>query len=183
MSALSRSGSGSYDRHNQTVLDSCNPGDLLEFNRGFISHWGVYVGEEQVVHLTGESGSEDTIGGSQYVFSVWGKQFTKAKVKRENFWDIVKDCKAKINNYSDRRECPASAEEIVERALSKLGRIGYNVLWNNCEHFAKWCRYGKEESSQVDGVLMGLGVAGAVGAVAGLLYAVTGREKERTQKK
>lgn len=31
----------------------------------------------------------------------------------------------------------------------KLGEIGYNVLWENCEHFAAYCRYGVAWSKQV----------------------------------
>ena len=45
----------------------------------------------------------------------------------------------------------ADAEHvIVKRALSRLGNIGYNMLWSNCEHFASWCRYGMAWSEQVD---------------------------------
>ncbi|XP_070578385.1 phospholipase A and acyltransferase 2-like [Ptychodera flava] len=186
MSALARSGSGSYGKHNQTVLDSCNPGDLLEFTRGWYSHWGVYVGDGQVVHLTGENdGIGDDIGNPQHVFSVWGKQFNKAKVKCENFWNIVYDCKAIINNDKDGSQSAASVEEIVERAFSSLGEIGYNVLWNNCEHFAKWCRYGKKESSQVNGFLtyMGIGLASVAGLMLFTKYATKEQEKEKAHKK
>ena len=35
-----------------------------------------------------------------------------------------------------------SPDEIVERAYSRLGESGYSILFNNCEHFANWCRYG-----------------------------------------
>ena len=44
---------------------------------------------------------------------------------------------------------PRSASDIVREALSKIGEIGYNVLWNNCEHFASYCRYGVKWSEQV----------------------------------
>jgi len=43
-----------------------------------------------------------------------------------------------------------SASKIIEKAKSMLGTIGYNVLWNNCEHFAAFCRYGKMWSEQVN---------------------------------
>lgn len=44
-----------------------------------------------------------------------------------------------------------SSDEIVERAYSKLGSDfgGYNIINNNCEHFANWCANGKNTSSQV----------------------------------
>ena len=44
---------------------------------------------------------------------------------------------------------PSEKEIILDRALSRLGDIGYNILWKNCEHFASWCRYGEEWSEQV----------------------------------
>ena len=43
-----------------------------------------------------------------------------------------------------------SGEETVRRARSKLGEGGYNLLCNNCEHFAIWCKTGLRESTQVN---------------------------------
>ena len=45
---------------------------------------------------------------------------------------------------------PDSVATIVKRALESIGRKGYNLIWKNCEHFATWCRYGKEISKQVN---------------------------------
>ena len=45
-----------------------------------------------------------------------------------------------------------SRKETVMRALnaveSEKGK--YALPWNNCEHFATWCRYGKKRSVQVE---------------------------------
>ena len=41
-------------------------------------------------------------------------------------------------------------EEIVERALSRLGESDYRLFGNNCEHFVNWCRTGEAVSRQVD---------------------------------
>ena len=38
---------------------------------------------------------------------------------------------------------------VVERAKSRLGERKYNLLFNNCEHFASWCKTGVSESQQV----------------------------------
>lgn len=40
-------------------------------------------------------------------------------------------------------------EETVKRAESRLGESGYNLICNNCEHFAIWCKTGVHESHQV----------------------------------
>ena len=47
-------------------------------------------------------------------------------------------------------DSPDATHVIVKRALSKMGQLGYNMLWSNCEHFASWCRYGMAWSEQVD---------------------------------
>ena len=43
-----------------------------------------------------------------------------------------------------------SAKETVERAKSRIGETQYNLAFNNCEHFALWCKTGLKESSQVE---------------------------------
>lgn len=40
-------------------------------------------------------------------------------------------------------------EVVVKRAFSRLGENKYNLLFNNCEHFATWCKTGVSESQQV----------------------------------
>ncbi|MEY2832943.1 MAG: hypothetical protein RLZZ574_2202 [Cyanobacteriota bacterium] len=38
---------------------------------------------------------------------------------------------------------------VVERAKSRLGERDYNLLSNNCEHFASWCKTGISDSKQI----------------------------------
>ena len=38
---------------------------------------------------------------------------------------------------------------VVARAESRLGENKYNLLFNNCEHFATWCKTGISDSKQV----------------------------------
>lgn len=42
-----------------------------------------------------------------------------------------------------------SDKETVERAMSRLGEDKYNLVTNNCEHFAIWCKTGLSESMLV----------------------------------
>jgi len=42
------------------------------------------------------------------------------------------------------------ASETLRRALSRLGEQNYNLLFNNCEHFAHWCKTGRHRSTQVE---------------------------------
>jgi hypothetical protein len=62
-----------------------------------------------------------------------------------------------------------SADEIVARALSHVGREGYCPVVDNCEHFATWCATGERSSRQVEIVIGRIGgaarrVAAAVSA-------------------
>lgn len=38
---------------------------------------------------------------------------------------------------------------VVDRAFSRLGENRYNLLFNNCEHFATWCKTGVSHSQQI----------------------------------
>lgn len=46
--------------------------------------------------------------------------------------------------------------ETVARARSRIGETSYNLLTNNCEHFAIWCKTGVSESMQVNSMLSSL---------------------------
>ncbi|MBR5479526.1 MAG: lecithin retinol acyltransferase family protein [Clostridia bacterium] len=71
-----------------------------------------------------------------------GILFAIAKVTREVV-KIIRDMDYKLY----------SAEETVERAMSRLNEKKYNLATNNCEHFAIWCKTGAKESHQVENVM------------------------------
>jgi hypothetical protein len=50
---------------------------------------------------------------------------------------------------------------VVQRAESRLGEQQYNLLSNNCEHFATWCKTGRSDCQQL--VEFGSGVGGING--------------------
>lgn len=79
-------------------------------------------------------------------------------------------------------------EEIVRRARNALDEEGYNVIRKNCEHFATDCRYGQENSRQVQ-LVIGSSLFGA-GLIAGLIVVIAylgsqsskeDREKKKTR--
>lgn len=41
----------------------------------------------------------------------------------------------------------------LRRAMGRIGEQNYNLLFNNCEHFATWCKTGRHRSGQVESVL------------------------------
>lgn len=46
-----------------------------------------------------------------------------------------------------------SPEETIQRAKSKLGETKYSLFFNNCEHYAIWCKTGIHESHQIKDLL------------------------------
>ncbi len=56
-----------------------------------------------------------------------------------------------------------SPAETVKRAEERLGEKKYNLVWNNCECFALWCKTGENKSYQVNRVISGLIEIGPVG--------------------
>jgi hypothetical protein len=55
------------------------------------------------------------------------------------------------NNPVYVREYPVRyiADTTIQRAESRLGERNYNLLFNNCEHFATWCVTGVSDSRQI----------------------------------
>ncbi|XP_069121052.1 phospholipase A and acyltransferase 5-like [Argopecten irradians] len=158
MSSLSQ-----HRQHNLRVLEELHIGDIVEFERELFKHFGVYVGNEDVVHLTGvENG---WFSGVQFI--------GKGMVKRENFWDVAKGGKAKKNNNQDGISKPRPSSLIVSEARALVGTVeNMHFLTNNCEHFASKLRYGKKSSKQGTLGAVAIGSAAlAFGGIPGLVLA------------
>ncbi|KAK6980231.1 HRAS-like suppressor 2, partial [Biomphalaria glabrata] len=88
--------------HNLAVLQRLELGDRVRFDRGFYSHWGIYIGHGEIVHLAGRG--NDGINANVHIgysFSIAGVQFSKAEICIEDFWIVVDDSKAYIDNSLD----------------------------------------------------------------------------------
>lgn len=46
-----------------------------------------------------------------------------------------------------------SAEDTIRRAMERFGEEEYNLITNNCEHFAMWCKTGESISCQVNQIV------------------------------
>lgn len=137
--------------HNKTVLATLEEGDLVEFPRLLFSHWGIYVGNEEIVHFDGVSISGTAVDSSCCsAFTKCGTGLCKGSVEQEKFMKVAGQSKAKKNNDKDKTTPPLSIEEIRKNVSSKLRSTSYNPWRNNCEHCATWCRYGIAMSQQVD---------------------------------
>ena len=92
-------------------------GDHISVQRIGYSHHGIYDG-----------------CGSVYEYN---EGFVRV-VSLENFAN--EDKISVITNEPTKR----SGEEIINRAKKRLGENNYNLICNNCENFATWCRIGED---------------------------------------
>jgi len=99
--------------------------------RQVYSHHGLYVGNNHVIHFYKEHNSK--FDGKIIKTSL------SAFAQEDELYRVV---------Y--RKILPAS--ESIQNAYGKLEESEYNLLFNNCEHFATWCKTGKSQSKQVEAV-------------------------------
>ena len=117
------------------------PGDVICVERwgNLYRHYGVYVGKGKVIHYAGRGGD-------------WDDDVAVREVSMKNFMrdaDEYMICKFP-GKSKDPHYHRYTKKETVKRAYSRLGEREYNLLTNNCEHFAVWCRTNISESRQVD---------------------------------
>ncbi|WP_447832292.1 lecithin retinol acyltransferase family protein [Aeromonas salmonicida] len=110
-------------------MSSPRPGDHLVSSRPGFHHHGLYLGEQQVIHYLGFSAGE--LSGQIAVTSL-------AQFCQSNDYQVVPHA---MRCYSH--------EQSIDRAFSRLGEAHYNTVFNNCEHFVRWCIDGFHYSKQI----------------------------------
>lgn len=114
-----------------------DPADILIIDRGLYKHYGVYIGDGKVIQYAGQTDDWDSdisihettltrfAGGHDFIIGTFSESFCKTHTI-------------------------FSPEETIARARSRLGERAYNLITNNCEHFALWCKLGVSYSQQVE---------------------------------
>ena len=113
--------------------------DHLECPRqhGLFHHHGIDLGDGTVAHY------------------LEGRQILRSPVE-----EFCRCQPIQVVAYPEGSCSPANAT--LQRAQSRLGEQSYNLLFNNCEHFAHWCKTGRHRSAQVEDWLH----TGSLGALA-----------------
>ena len=148
----------------RTVSDSeLRKGDVIGVHRGFYDHYGIYTGKGKVIHFSDEgSDMGDDIrirratlaqfkNGADNVFVVDFEAY-RDYLENPGLLELLEEGIAGIalrSLFGSETITIYSPEETVKRAESQLGKGKYNLVVNNCEHFAVWCKTGVHESSQV----------------------------------
>lgn len=110
-------------------------GNILRVPRDLYWHYGVYSGNDFVIHFTSEGG--DTSSDNKVMETRTSKFIRDAgSIEVLAFPDEVNGKKV------------FTMEEVRSRARSQIGRGNYSVFNNNCQHFALWCKTGLAFSGQ-----------------------------------
>lgn len=145
-------------------------GDVIGVDRGLYEHYGIYCGNNEVIHYT--SAPRRRLSRSR-AFRIYRTDISRFLNKQKQLF--VLDCTDPRNPIKSEPIAIGpqrirslewlkqhdiekdfhlySPEETVERAESQLGKGEYNLAVNNCEHFAVWCKTGLHKSYQVEEVL------------------------------
>jgi hypothetical protein len=92
-----------------------------------------------------------------------------AMIRRSPIEEFSCGTEVHVRHYGPR----LSREQTVARAESMVGESGYHLVFDNCEHFARWCATGEYESEQVQTAVSATAVAGVgIGAPVGGLRLV-----------
>lgn len=115
------------------------PGNVLRVQRWFFWHYGVYADNGEVMVLAGPQG--------------------EGRVGRVSIWEFAREGAVQIVRVPGQ----TSLEETLQRALGAEGKGQYDLLTDNCEHFAMWCATGEKSSRQaalLKSALVGVGLWG-----------------------
>lgn len=122
------------------VMKNPNRGDHIRVNRGLYTHHGVYISDEEVIHFTGTE--DDSI-----------LDWSKNEVIKTDLDYFLRSGQLEVKEYTDDEiQDLYQLEHIVAYARACLGDKGYNLVFNNCEHFANTCTLGRFRSKQVERV-------------------------------
>ena len=109
-------------------------GDIIRVKVHFYHHYGIFADENTIIQF----GMPDNAGVSPDMIQVM-----TTDIDTFAGGEFVEKGVVEPSDKSQRR----SPKETVELALSRVGESGYDILTNNCEHFAMECYFGKKSSS------------------------------------
>lgn len=120
------------------VLKEIQVGDMVRVPMKEAYHYGVCTGEDRIIQfgepvLTTPKPRDEIRVMSTDVASFLNGQFAEV---------------AELDRKEMKRRKPIA--EIVAYAEKNIGKGGYDILYNNCEHFANECLFGLHVSSQID---------------------------------
>lgn len=113
---------------------------LFVYKKGHTyAHHGIYIGNGKVVQYSG-----------------FADQLASAPVEIVDIMQFSCGKPYYIRKYPHWLPRKYSRQEIVRRAISRVGENYYSIVNNNCEHLAIWCVTGTHRSNQVNRIILTL---------------------------
>lgn len=114
-------------------------GDHIRVSRGLYTHHGIYASDDCIYQFSAPDGAD--VDPENAIINV---------TTLEGF---LKGGTLEVRQFSEQElENKRTPEQIVECARNSLGEGGYDLITNNCEHFANKCVFGKATSAQVEDI-------------------------------
>jgi len=118
-------------------LDKLTPGSAVYVDNYFAGfstyqHYGVYIGNGKVIHFAPFDGQEIS--------------FENGIIHETTLENFLNGRALQIDANIERK---FSEQEIIQRARSRIDEKDYDLFFNNCEHFTRWCITGESVSYQV----------------------------------
>ena len=114
-------------------------GDMVRIRIGTLLHYGVFVSEDEVIQFGWPPVPEYADRNEDIaVCAVDIDAFSCGRIVEVAVLDR-KERKTRI-----------PPEQTVKTARARIGTGGYNMIHNNCEHFAYECVFGEKKSEQTE---------------------------------
>lgn len=141
-------------------------GDVIFADHGLYKHYGIYSGEDRVIHyapldasklidddaIIHEGDMKEFLHGAE-TYGIC--EFSDDLDIGELIWSLCNPSHVSLGDVMQALENRRvySPEDTVQRARERIGEKQYDLVENNCEHFVVWCKTGISDSRQVDFVL------------------------------
>jgi phosphopantetheinyl transferase len=121
----------------------CKFGDMIRISFGNFYHYGIFASEDEVIQfglppfdgLLNRKFEDIAVCVSDIDTFAGGRVVEVASVEK-----------------SDKQK-RLSPKKTVQRARERIGEKGYDILHNNCEHFARYCYFGEKRCEVTEGVV------------------------------
>ena len=114
------------------------PGDIIRVYTGRYYHFGIYIGDETVIHFAGPDPHTLT-------------DASKAAVRKDSLDHFSMGKSLEVRDYSlEEKLKKRPPKKVIGEAVSQIGKAGYDIIYNNCEHFVNKCVFGVAYSTQID---------------------------------
>ena len=117
-------------------FSECHLGDIIRCQVGGLFHYGIFVSEEEVIQFGYNPSLREKDKNNIVVIATDIDTFACGQ--------MVQVGELTFEDHKKR----FTPEIVVQRARKRLGESGYNIIHNNCEHFAYECYFGIKYSSQ-----------------------------------